>query len=102
MEMVYISHPYTGNEEHNKEHAQAIRKSLQYDNPDDCYICPLGMFGDEQDPEYCRTLARCMELESRCDTVVFCAGWEESTGCRAEMALAIMLGLKIDYLGEEG
>jgi len=102
MEMVYISHPYTGDEEKNMENARQIRERLQYDNPDDCYICPVGMFGDKEDPDYCRTLARCMELESRCDTVVFCDGWEESTGCRAEMAVAIMLGLKIDYLEQEG
>lgn len=101
MKMVYISHPYTGNEEENKADADRIKEELQYDNPEENYISPLGMFGepDKTVGGYCTSLARCLELLSRCDEVVFCEGWEKSTGCRAELAFALQHGIATDFLG---
>ena len=95
MEMVYISHPYTGNEAANKTDAEKIRRDLQYSNPEDCYVNPLGMFGDEG--EYYQVLAQCLEVLARCDTVIFCDGWQQSNGCQAEMAFAIQQGKHIEF-----
>lgn len=37
-------------------------------------------------------------LEKRCDAVIFCPGWEDSSGCKAEMAFALQRGMDIDFL----
>ena len=97
MKRYYISHPYTGDEEKNKMDADRIRAALKDAHPGICFINPLGMFGNK-DTDYCTALADAMELLSVCDAVIFCPGWEESTGCRAEKAFAIQQGIKIYYL----
>lgn len=97
MDMFYISYPYTGNEKENRIKAEKIRQEMQDHEPDTCYVLPLGMFGTDNS-DYCRVLARCLELEARCDAVVFCPGWENSAGCKAEMAFALQHGLVIDYM----
>ena len=97
MKRYYISHPYTGDEEKNKNDADCIRAALKDAHPGICFINPLGMFGNK-DTDYCTALADAMELLSVCDAVIFCPGWEESTGCRAEKAFAIQQGIKIYYL----
>ena len=101
MKRYYISHPYTGDEEKNKMDADRIRAALKEAHPEICFINPLGMFGDK-DTDYCTALADAMELLSVCDAVIFCPGWEESTGCRAEKAFAIQQGIKIEYLSDFG
>lgn len=97
MDMVYISHPYTGNEAENSRDAERIRAMLQKKHPETCYVMPIGMFGAEG-MGYCQILACCLELEKRCDKVLFCSGWEESAGCRAEMEFALQRKMFIDYV----
>lgn len=97
MKRYYISHPFTGNEEKNKADADLIRAALKISYPNICFINPLGMFGDKN-TDYCTALADALELLSACEAVIFCPGWEESTGCRAEKAFAIQQGIKIMYL----
>lgn len=97
MKRYYISHPFTGNEAENKQDADRIRAALKEAHPNICFMNPLGMFGDV-DADYCTALADALELLSICDAVIFCPGWEESTGCRAEKAFAIQQGIRIMYL----
>lgn len=97
MKRYYISHPFTGNEEKNKADADRIRAALKENHPDICFMNPLGMFGNK-DTDYCTALADALELLSSCEAVIFCPGWEESTGCRAEKAFAMQQGIKIMYL----
>ncbi|MBR4694838.1 MAG: DUF4406 domain-containing protein [Selenomonadaceae bacterium] len=97
MKRYYISHPFTGNEEKNKADADRIRAALKEANPSICFMNPLGMFGNK-DTDYCTALADALELLSSCEAVIFCPGWEDSTGCRAEKAFAIQQGIKILYL----
>ena len=99
MKRYYISHPYTGDEEKNKKDADCIRAALKDAHPDICFINPLGMFGNV-DADYCTALADAMEILSVCDAVIFCHGWEESTGCRAEKAFAIQQGIKIYHIDD--
>ena len=103
MKMAYISHPYTGNQEKNTWHAIDVYKKLTERDQEVCYINPLDVFGnaDEGELGYCQILAFCMELLSRCDKIVLCPGWEDSTGCRAEYAMAIRQGIEIDFYHEE-
>lgn len=97
MKRYYISHPYTGNEEKNKADADRIRAALKEANPSICFMNPLWMFGNK-DTYYCTTLADALELLSSCEAVIFCPGWEDSTGCRAEKAFALQQGIRIMYL----
>ena len=97
MKRYYISHPFTGNEEQNKADADRIRAALKEAHPDICFMNPLGMFGNK-DTDYCTALADALELLSSCDAVIFCRGWEDSTGCRAEKAFAMQQGIKVMYI----
>lgn len=97
MKRYYISHPFTGNEEKNKADADRIRAALKEAHPDICFMNPLGMFGNK-DTGYCTALADALELLSSCEAVIFCPGWEDSTGCRAEKAFAMQQGIRIMYL----
>ena len=99
MKRYYISHPYTGDEEKNKMDADRIRAALKEAHPGICFMNPLGMFGNK-DTDYFIALADAMELLSVCDAVIFCPGWENSCGCRAEKAFVIQQGIKIMYLKE--
>lgn len=97
MKRYYISHPFTGNEEENKADADRIRAALKEALPEICFMNPLGMFGNK-DTDYCTALADALELLSSCNAVIFCPGWENSTGCRAEKAFAIQQGITIMHL----
>ena len=97
MKRVYISPPFTGNEQHNLEHAARVRAALKEAHPEVCYLNPLGMFGDE-DTEYTTALADALELLSVCEEAIFCPGWEKSTGCRAERAYCMQQGIVIRAL----
>lgn len=97
MKRVYISHPFTGDENYNLEHAGKVRAALKEAHPDVCYLNPLGMFGDE-DTDYTTALADALELLSVCEEAIFCPGWEKSTGCRAERAFCMQQGIVIRAL----
>ena len=101
MQRIYISHPYTGDENLNMIKAENIRRELKKKYPHICYINPLGKFGGP-DTDYCTALADAMELLSACHAAIFCPGWEKSTGCRAERAFCMQQGISAmdlkDYL----
>lgn len=99
MKRYYISHPYTGDEEKNKMDADRIRAALKEAHPGICFLNPLGMFGGKE-ADYCTALADALELLSCCEAAVFCPGWENSTGCRAEKAFALQQGIRILYLDD--
>ena len=97
MKMIYISHPYSGSPRENKADADGIRGYLKKEHPSICFVNPLGMFGDET-TEYLVTLSDAMELLSHCDGMVYCEGWEDSVGCRAEIAFCKQQGIKHKYI----
>ena len=99
MKRYYVSHPFTGDEKSNLADAECIRAELKARHPHICFMNPLGMFGDEN-ADYCTALADALELLSCCEAIILCPGWEKSTGCRAEKAYAIHMGIKIHYLDE--
>lgn len=102
MKMMYISHPFTGNEAVNRADATQVKKTLQLTYPSVCFVNPLDEFSDNDKLEYCTALSLAMELLSRCDGIILCRGWEKSTGCRAEKAYALKAGMEIKYLSEYG
>ena len=99
MKRIYISHPYTGNEEKNLMSSERIRAALKRAHPDVCFINPIGKLGGP-DTDYCTALADALELLSACQGAVFCPGWEMSVGCRAERAFCMQQGIGIHELPE--
>ena len=45
MKIVYLSHPYTGNESINKGDAREMCAELKEEHPDWCIVNPLDNFG---------------------------------------------------------
>lgn len=95
MMMLYVSHPYTGNEEANRERAAAITKMLANTYPDTVFINPLDTFRAQGTGglSHEELLAQCVELMGRCDGVIFCEGWEKSKGCAEEMEAARQMSM---------
>lgn len=101
MKTIYISHPY-GGDFMNEIKADTVRKELKRKYPDVCFVNPLGMFGDEK-TDYIEALSDALELLSRCDGMVSCDGWEDSVGCKAEIAFCKQKGIPyhhVDFVGE--
>lgn len=96
MKVVYVAHPFTGNEEENRDDAREIVAGLYGSNPDadTVYINPLDNFAaaDFAGVGYEKAMKCCLELVARADAVLVCPGWEESKGCRMEVEHAIKLG----------
>ena len=100
MKMIYMSHPFTGDEERNTKDARYMQDLLLKKNPGNCIINPIDMFAGmkaEDEKGYAEILACCMEVLGRCDMVFMCAGWKNSTGCKAELALALQKGIEVAY-----
>ena len=91
MKMIYVSHPYTGNEEANVEDAMKVTNRLaQATKGSFLFVNPLAVFGDMGETlTYDQILDQCLELLDRCDGVIFCDGWTRSRGCKAEMDKAL-------------
>lgn len=99
MKMLYVAHPFSGDETSNYQDAERQRAELQEKYPDICFINPLSMFGGAE-TDYCLSLSLAFEVLSRCDGIILSVGWEDSGGCKAEKALAMRQGMTIHYIEE--
>ncbi|MBR0294142.1 MAG: DUF4406 domain-containing protein [Acidaminococcaceae bacterium] len=99
MKLVYISHPFTGNETENRQDARALCSDLKEEHKDWCLINPLDNFYFTQMVKitYEEIMAMCMEILQACDAIYLCLGWEKSRGCCAEKKIAEELGMEIFY-----
>ena len=99
MKLVYISHPFTGNETENRQDAIALCSDLKEEHKDWCLINPLDNFYFTQMVKitYEEIMAMCMEILQACDAIYLCLGWEKSRGCCAEKKIAEELGMEIFY-----
>ena len=70
-------------------------------HPEISFVSPIhGIRCGYDDVTISEGLAYCLELMSRCDEIILCGNWTESTGCTAEAALARQLGKTISYQDE--
>jgi len=92
---IYVAHPYSGDPEGNMKKIDEIMKELTAKNPNDCFISPLHNFSYDEGSSEAQILARCFKLISSCDEIWVYGNFEISVGCRAEMAFATFLGIKI-------
>lgn len=92
MEVMYISHPYTGNEKENRKDARRITKILASLYPDRVFLSPLDAMRpvDDANLDYSDVLLQMLELMDRCDGVIMTGDWLCSEGCQSEIASALL------------
>ncbi len=90
MKIVYVSHPYTGNEKHNVKMARKYCRVLKSDNPDWCIFNPLdnNKYMYKCNYQYDDYMNIDLAILSKCDAIVMCGEWENSRGCREEFRYA--------------
>ena len=95
MRVVYLAHPYGGNEA-NVEDAKQIVRQLVKKFPGMVFLSPLQATGFYyNDIPYLDGMGHCLELLSRCDELWLCDGWQDSKGCCMEYAAEKMAGKPI-------
>lgn len=88
--LIYVSHPFTGNEEENRMEAMYITAELTESLPGHTFLNPLDAMRAAHVAElsYLQVMEHCLDLLGVCDAIVLTGDWEHSTGCLAEKAFA--------------
>ena len=102
MKWYYLSHPYTGDEEKNKEEAAEIHRKLQELHPDVLFLNPLAAFDPLADMPYEQVMEYSIEMLIACDAVVMSGNYKESRGCMAELKAAQEQGMLVRYCTSAG
>lgn len=102
MKMLYISHPYTGDEEKNCAEAYFIVARLARKFPDVAFLNPLDAmrYAVAAKLDYDTVLSQCISILRRCDGIIMTGSWQESEGCRKEHKAAVTAGIRV-YDGVE-
>lgn len=89
--MIYISHPYTGNELQNMKDAEKIAIKLADKYPSITFINPLATFHhlEKTSLTYEDCLDCCLDLLSYCDGIIMTGDWRISNGCQEEYKYAM-------------
>ena len=91
---IYIVHPYTGDEERNRERALRAEELLRKATPNVEFFNPVGRLSENlKTKRYVETMNYCLAELSDCDGIVLCGDWENSPGCRMEAKHAKALEL---------
>lgn len=97
----YVSHPFTDDEEKNRQEAREITAHLKDIFTDDIFINPLDAFQYTKIIKawtYEDVLKQCLELLQICDGLILTGNWQVSRGCNAEKQEAERLHLEIYQL----
>lgn len=102
-QMIYVAHPYGGNEENVKK-AAARLETLQEVYPHKTLFSPLHNWDwDTYDPKHqAKPMQDCLTVLKRCDAIILCGDWHKSMGCMQEYSAAYVLGIPVFELDEEG
>ncbi len=84
METIYISHPYSGDEDKNREETRRIASDLAKEFPNILFINPLDAMQHTIELPYDVVLKQCIELLDRCDAILMTGDWKTSKGCVVE------------------
>ena len=93
---IYLSHPFTGNEEENRKKASAYAAEIVRKRSDILVVNPLDAMqyvDNAGELEYMQVLMMTIELMIRCDAVVAMGDWRNSRGCCAVYKIAYERGL---------
>ena len=98
MKLIYISHPFSGDEEKNRGTIKAIKAYCikTTDPTQEFYINPIAAVSAAQSFTYRTIIEQCLILLSRCDRLLLCGDWQSSRGCWAEYALAISRRIPVE------
>ena len=88
MNMHYLSHPFSGDEEKNRAAAEAIQRELQEKHPRVIYVNPLANFKALAGMEYDTIMGYCLELLYKCRAITMTGDYRASKGCMIELAYA--------------
>ena len=98
MKLVYMSHPYTGNEKENVQKMREYCLRVKYQHPEWVLINPLDNHTYAHEKySYDEFMKMDMELLARCEIIVFCGDWEHSKGCMKEYKEAKRLNKDIYF-----
>ena len=82
---IYIAHPYTGDEERNRERALRAEEVLRQATPNAEFFNPVGRMTEQfKALSYVEVMNHCLAELALCDGIVLCGKWEDSPGCRME------------------
>lgn len=94
--LIYVAHPYSGDEQGNIKKAQEIVKELQLKHPHNTYISPLLTFGYlGGNVSYEQAMKLCASLLDRCDMILLTGDWRKSKGCLIELEYARLNNIPI-------
>lgn len=100
MKVIYVAHPFRGDEIVNAGKVARICRELHKDYPDYLFVSPIHAFSwflDDHDG----ALEHCLRMLARCDEVLFFGEWWNSDGCQRELAYAIRHNMRI-FVQPEG
>ena len=102
-QLIYVAHPYGGNEENIRRAAECLRK-LKKMYPYQTLFSPLHNWDwDSYDAGHqAKPMQDCLTVLKRCDAIILCGMWRKSMGCMQEYAAAHVLGiptLELDPFG---
>ena len=91
MNMIYISHPYTGAEKENRKAAAMIAAELAKKYPHILFVNPLDAMRHLKAARfsYDAVLKQCKMLLGKCDGVIMAGNWKDSNGCMEEYLYAV-------------
>ena len=100
MKLIYLAHPYGGNDL-NIISAGVMWRYLTQTFPHYHIFNAVNYFVGLKDIfTEAGIQRRYTDMVTRCDELWVAPGWEESAGCKAEIAEATKIGMKVRYLAE--
>ena len=97
MNMHYLSHPFSGNEEKNRAAAEAIQRELQEKFPHVLFVSPIANFKALAGMEYATIMGYCLELLDKCGAVTMTGDYRSSKGGMIELAYARENGIPVFF-----
>lgn len=108
MKMIYISHPYSGQEVKNRSQAVKIAAGLFKKTPYVLFINPLDVMRHLKTAKasYEVVMEKCKALLEKCDGIIMTGEWKASNGCMEEYNYAKSLRIPIwesfdEFRGDE-
>lgn len=97
MQMIYLSHPFTGNENYNRVSVNIIAANLAEMYPNIVFFNPLDAMRHEETANlnYSVTLCHTLIILSKCDGIVMLDDWKNSRGCMCEYHFAIKNHIRV-------
>lgn len=120
MKLVYVAHPYGGDEKNAQAVKQIIEDLTEGNHPllanhtiiamhtsdgipsiellQAVYVSPIHQQGFMYEgTPYLAGLQKCLELLRRCDVLLLCGDWQNSKGCLAEFGFAMARKMPIVF-----